>query len=229
VGASGAISGVLGCYFVWFPRNVVRLLWLIPPLIGHVFEVPARVVLGLYLVADNLLPYLVSSGESGVAHGAHIGGFVAGVALAWALDRRHPAYASATSSPEDPGALVDDGQLPEAAAAYFALPARATRGVLQPEQALALATWLRRMRHADAALVVLRRALRDASAQRDLARLHLEMARTLLEDLDQPTPAYQHVVAVLDLDADPETTRAARDALAHIGARQKRTLGWQPR
>ena len=39
VGASGAISGVLGCYFVWFPRNIVRLLWLIPPFIGHVVEV----------------------------------------------------------------------------------------------------------------------------------------------------------------------------------------------
>ena len=50
VGASGAISGVLGCYFVWFPRNVVRLLWLFPPFFGHVFEVRARIVLGLYLV-----------------------------------------------------------------------------------------------------------------------------------------------------------------------------------
>ena len=88
VGASGAISGVLGCYFLWFPRNVVRLLWLFPPFIGQVFEAPARVVLGLYLVADNLLPYLLGTGDGGgVAHGAHIGGFVAGVGLAWLADR----------------------------------------------------------------------------------------------------------------------------------------------
>ena len=81
VGASGAISGVLGFYFVWFPRNVVRLLWFIPPFIGQVVEVPARIVLGFYLVLDNVLPYLVTRGEGGVAHAAHIGGFIAGAAL----------------------------------------------------------------------------------------------------------------------------------------------------
>jgi membrane associated rhomboid family serine protease len=89
VGASGAISGVLGCYFIWFPRNVVRLLWLMPPFIGDVVEVRARVVLGFYLIADNLLPYVLARGAGGVAHGAHIGGFVAGVAIAW-LSRRPP-------------------------------------------------------------------------------------------------------------------------------------------
>ena len=46
VGASGAISGMLGFYFVWFPRNQVRLLWLLPPFVMQVFEVPARLVLG---------------------------------------------------------------------------------------------------------------------------------------------------------------------------------------
>ena len=67
IGASGAISGILGCYFVWFPRNVVRILWLLPPFIGQVIEVPARLVLGFYLVADNLVPYLLAQGEGGVA------------------------------------------------------------------------------------------------------------------------------------------------------------------
>src|SRR5262249_14160366 len=78
VGASGAISGVLGFYFVWFPRNRVRLLWLLPPFVMQVFEVPARLVLGVYLVLENLLPYLVVRGDAGVAHGAHIGGVVGG-------------------------------------------------------------------------------------------------------------------------------------------------------
>src|SRR5262249_56519789 len=77
VGASGAISGVLGFYFVWFPRNRVRLLWLLPPFVMQVFEVPARLVLGVYLVLENLLPYLIVRGDAGVAHGAHIGGVVA--------------------------------------------------------------------------------------------------------------------------------------------------------
>jgi membrane associated rhomboid family serine protease len=88
VGASGAISGVLGCYFVWFPRNIVRLLWLIPPFIGEIIEVRARLLLGFYLIAENLLPYLFSTrGGGGVAHGAHIGGFIAGLVIAWLLPR----------------------------------------------------------------------------------------------------------------------------------------------
>jgi membrane associated rhomboid family serine protease len=233
VGASGAISGILGCYFLWFPRNVVRLLWLFPPFIGRVFEVPARLVLGLYVVADNLLPYLMERGEGGVAHGAHIGGFIAGVAVAWLADRAGVGatgddYGSTASSTDadEPGALVDAGRFADAAAAYLRLPARATRGALAPPQALALAQWLRRAGHADAALVVLRRIVRDARDERMLARAHLALGTILLEDLDQPTPAYQHFLAVLDLDADPESVAAARAALATIAGRQKRSLGW---
>src|SRR5262249_32019185 len=91
VGASGAISGILGFYFFWSPRNRVRLLWLLPPFLMQVFEVPARIVLGIYLVLDNLLPYLFVSGDVGVAHGAHIGGFLAGLAAAWLMGRREGA------------------------------------------------------------------------------------------------------------------------------------------
>ena len=45
VGASGAISGVLGFYFVWFPRNTVRVLLFLPPFIMQVIQIPARIVL----------------------------------------------------------------------------------------------------------------------------------------------------------------------------------------
>jgi len=87
IGASGAVSGMLGFYFVWFPRNVVRLMWLLPPFLFRVFEVPARLVLGLYLVLDNLIPSLLTDAAGGVAYAAHLGGFAAGVALAWGADR----------------------------------------------------------------------------------------------------------------------------------------------
>ena len=81
VGASGAISGVLGMYFIWFPHNKVRLLILMPPLIRKV-EFGARWVLGFYIVVQNLLPaFLSGGGPGGVAHGAHIGGFVGGVLI----------------------------------------------------------------------------------------------------------------------------------------------------
>jgi membrane associated rhomboid family serine protease len=87
VGASGAISGVLGFYFVWFPRNYVRFLVLLP-FFFHVVLVPAWVALGLYLLVDNLLPFFVAPSGAGVAYGAHIGGFIAGAIAAWIMQRR---------------------------------------------------------------------------------------------------------------------------------------------
>jgi membrane associated rhomboid family serine protease len=88
VGASGAISGALGFYFIFFPRNRVKLLWFLPPFLIQTFEVPARIVLGFYIVLDNILPYLFQSADAGVAHGAHIGGFFLGVAGGWWMSRR---------------------------------------------------------------------------------------------------------------------------------------------
>jgi rhomboid family protein len=75
VGASGAISGVLGGYLVFFPR--ARVL----SVLGY-FILPVRALwfIGLWFV----LQLLLSSGgaSSGVAYGAHIGGFVFGLAVA---------------------------------------------------------------------------------------------------------------------------------------------------
>lgn len=81
VGASGAISGVLGFYFLWFPHHFVRVFILLFPFYMGTVMLPARLVLGIYLVLDNLLPFLLAP-AGGVAHGAHIGGFVAGLAVA---------------------------------------------------------------------------------------------------------------------------------------------------
>jgi len=78
VGASGAISAVLGAYLLLFPRAHVLVLL---PGVGMT-HVPAGVVLGMWFVTQ-----LVSGGMSvgatggGVAFFAHIGGFVAGMAL----------------------------------------------------------------------------------------------------------------------------------------------------
>jgi membrane associated rhomboid family serine protease len=88
VGASGAISGILGFYYLWFPRNQVKVFIFLFPFIMNTFLLPARLVLGIYLLVDNLFPFLINSGAAtGVAHGAHIGGFVAGLALAFGIER----------------------------------------------------------------------------------------------------------------------------------------------
>jgi membrane associated rhomboid family serine protease len=79
VGASGAISGVLGGYLLLFPKNRVKVLTR-----GGVASVPALVVLGMWIVIQlvSQLGSITNTGEGGgVAYMAHIGGFVAGMAL----------------------------------------------------------------------------------------------------------------------------------------------------
>jgi len=88
VGASGAISGVLGFYLVWFPRNVVKVFVFLFPFYIGVVRIGAPWMLGLYLLVDNLLPLLIAPTAGGVAHGAHIGGFLAGMAAAWVMRGR---------------------------------------------------------------------------------------------------------------------------------------------
>jgi membrane associated rhomboid family serine protease len=81
VGASGAISGVLGGYLLLFPRNRVRLLTR-----GGIVHVPAIVVLGFWIVIQliNGMGSIARTPETeggGIAYLAHIGGFIAGLLL----------------------------------------------------------------------------------------------------------------------------------------------------
>ena len=84
VGASGAIAGVLGAYFILFPR--ARVLTLIPLFIFFpLVEIPAFFFLGIWFLIQ-FLSGAASLGRSsaltgGVAWWAHIGGFVAGIVL----------------------------------------------------------------------------------------------------------------------------------------------------
>jgi membrane associated rhomboid family serine protease len=80
IGASGAISGVLGAYLLLYPRANVRVfMWLF--VIVRVLNVPAVLVLGIWFALQIYSGMDAQSGEAGVAFWAHIGGFVAGVAL----------------------------------------------------------------------------------------------------------------------------------------------------
>lgn len=231
VGASGAISGVLGFYFVWFPRNVVRVLIFLPPFFLNVFEIPARIVLGVFLVFDNLLPVLFA-GESGVAHGAHIGGFVVGGVAAWLMDQRslaaRPRRLEPLAAPEGAGAVrpaIAEGRFADAARTYFALPADAARGTLSPDEAVALASWLRAQGHSDAALVLLRRVVRDVARAPGLAEAYALAGVIMLDDRREPTAAYQYLLTALELDPRPETEGRVRRELAAIEELQKRRVG----
>lgn len=87
VGASGAISGVLGAYILLHPRATVRTLVVLGFFITIV-NVPAMIVLGLWFVMQFLSAAAMPTGEGGVAFWAHVGGFVAGMVLVFPFKRR---------------------------------------------------------------------------------------------------------------------------------------------
>ena len=232
VGASGAISGILGFYFLWFPRNRVRVLWFLPPFLMQVFEIPARIVLGVYVVLDNVLPFVLAGATEGVAYGAHIGGFVAGLAVAWLEERRgldrSPGGAPEAAQAGGPAAVkaaLAEGRLEDAAASYFALPSSEARGLLGAPDAVALAKWLRAAGHSDAALAVLRRAVRDVTRGPGLAEAFALAGLILLDDRHDPAAAYQYLLTALELEPDPETAADVRRGLLTIAALQKRQIG----
>lgn len=86
VGASGAISGVLGSYLVFFPsvrvRGIVPLFY-----IGMWSDWPAWLVIGLWFIVQLFsgVASLGAASAGGVAFFAHIGGFVLGMVLTWIL------------------------------------------------------------------------------------------------------------------------------------------------
>ena len=82
VGASGAISGVLGAYYILFPNARVKTI------IGlgffvRVTRVKASTMIGVWFVYQLLLAFI--SGFSNVAYWAHVGGFASGLVLAYIL------------------------------------------------------------------------------------------------------------------------------------------------
>jgi membrane associated rhomboid family serine protease len=85
LGASGAISGVLGAYLVLFPGNRVTVF-----LFRFLTQVSALVAIGIWIAFQVLANFATAPGEGGVAYLAHIGGFAVGVAAGF-LFRALPA------------------------------------------------------------------------------------------------------------------------------------------
>ncbi|MGZ8563931.1 MAG: rhomboid family intramembrane serine protease [Candidatus Limnocylindria bacterium] len=96
LGASGAISGVLGAYIVLFPRNRVTAF-----VFRFFMQVPAIVAIGMWIALQLLSSLADPLGAGGVAYLAHIGGFAAGLVaglLLRALPDRGPGSPVATRS-----------------------------------------------------------------------------------------------------------------------------------
>ncbi len=85
LGASGAISGVLGGYMLLFPKLKVKALFLY-----QIIIIPAYIALGIW-IAFQIVSGMMSGGGGGVAYAAHIGGFIAGLLLIKVFDRKQVA------------------------------------------------------------------------------------------------------------------------------------------
>ncbi|MBI2372149.1 MAG: rhomboid family intramembrane serine protease [Deltaproteobacteria bacterium] len=89
VGASGAIAGVLGAYFILFPyARVLTLVFFF--FLVQVVRIPAMILLGFWFLMQVLSSTTMGGG---IAWYAHIGGFLAGVALAKVFARRRYRWA----------------------------------------------------------------------------------------------------------------------------------------
>jgi membrane associated rhomboid family serine protease len=92
LGASGAISGVLAGYLVLIPKGRVRVL-----MGARVVSLPALVVIGIWILLQLIsgVSSFTQPGQTGgIAYMAHIGGFVAGLALAFFLSGKSPRIAA---------------------------------------------------------------------------------------------------------------------------------------
>jgi membrane associated rhomboid family serine protease len=103
VGASGSIAGLMGAFLICFGSSKIRFLY-----IGGTFEAPAWLMLPIWLALEVVSGRAVDvSGGGGVAHWAHVWGFIFGMAFAWGLhviglDERLAAARTTAASPQIP-------------------------------------------------------------------------------------------------------------------------------
>lgn len=92
VGASGAISGILGAYLLLYPR--AKVLMVIPLwIVFYTIRVPAFFVLLFWFGMQLFSTYIAGDQQGGVAFGAHIGGFIAGMLLIpFFKNKQHPLF-----------------------------------------------------------------------------------------------------------------------------------------
>jgi len=91
VGASGAISGVLGAYLALFPKARIQT-FLMLGFFWRMMHIQARWFLPFWLIFQNILPFVISGfgvAGGGVAFMAHIGGFAIGIATGYLYKKTH--------------------------------------------------------------------------------------------------------------------------------------------
>jgi len=234
IGASGAISGVLGCYFLWFPRNRVRCFLLFFPFwLSHIY-LSARLVLGFFLLIDNLLPFLLTSHTSGVAHGAHIGGFLGGLMVAWSVDQYYrlhggwrptPVKSSASlSSLQQIGPAVSSGDLAGAGSCYLTLDNRDARLQVDSAAVLAIGDYLLEQGRSREALQVFRRFIAERQNDARIDQAYLGAGKAMMQQPRHQTSAYHYFLSALDLARSESLAAEARKQLRLIEKQRSATV-----
>lgn len=216
--------------FLWFPRNRIKVFVFLFPLVMTTVLIPSRIVLGVYLVIDNILPFLAGPAEgSGVAYGAHIGGFLAGLGMALAVDRLPGVLKLKGAIPRpsrqrtnlvnavtDIVRSLDRGDLAHAARRYSQLDSRSQRGQLSTPNILSIGDYLLDRGDPDEALTVFRRLISERPGDKGMDRAYLGAGRALLHKPRCETAAWHYFMAAIDLAQSPQVVDAARRYLAII-------------
>jgi len=90
VGASGAIAGILGAYLLFFPKAHIKTLFIVF-VFAKIIKLPAMIVLGFWIITQVLSAYAeygIHRGGGGIAWFAHVGGFISGLILAFAVKKK---------------------------------------------------------------------------------------------------------------------------------------------
>jgi membrane associated rhomboid family serine protease len=87
IGASGAVSGVMGAYLVLYPNARIKTLVFLFIFVSFI-DIPAKIFLIIWFVYQ----FLYAGGSSGIAWLAHVGGFLAGMVLVKILQNKKPTH-----------------------------------------------------------------------------------------------------------------------------------------
>lgn len=243
VGASGAISGVLGFYLLWFPHNFVKVFFFFP--FFGIIPIRAYWILGMYLVIDNILPMVTSRGGN-VAHGAHLGGFAAGLAVAYGYNKlrgrlpapepdrfspyrpsrggpAEPKWRESEPVPDAPGSdasgtfedAIHAGRMEDAAHAFARLN---RKGGTPPsaDSVFRLGQWLYAESFVHDAASVFRYYINRFPRGEDLDRVHLGLGVLLSRMLGNPAAAREHLLQAIELTDTATIADTARAELTRI-------------
>jgi membrane associated rhomboid family serine protease len=233
IGASGAVSGVIGAYLVLFPDARLRCFMLI--IIKPWFFSMRAVWFGLLYVAWQVFMMWLSKGASGVAYGAHLGGAIFGMlaGAAWRMQREDEGLMLADEVPEHSASVpggeqqtieraIESGRVEEAVHAYARTVRRRPYFMLSEKCQLWMGDHLARLGYPHLAQAALERfTLRyprgALTAHAELLRGYI--AQTHFLDFPRASSAYERALA--HPDSDPTVRADAGKRLAGV----RRVLG----